>query len=359
MNLSAQRSTASRWSAGWQGVIDPLGETPERHRCADSQQYKRVAKLTARRVGDQPRTRAISVHTPWVTAYKDERADLSSVGGSASRLISDSAIQEYDLQTGKPLKTWDALDHIPLARLLRRSGVADDRRGRLPRRTRSNSVGGGKYLVSMRNTWAAYQMHQDRQRRSRHWSASSRASSSRRAPRSSGSTTCSCTRATWSACSTTLAAHRRRSAAERSHTRAGAEAQHHGQDGHAGGPVHARQEVKRRVPGQHRLLPNGNVAIGWGSQPFFSELSNTGKVLLDVAFLNPDANYRTDVQRIRRALARAQRRRLKGNHGAPVFANWNGATQLAAWRALALNDQSILQWSSPARTSPDPKPRSS
>ena len=65
--------------------------------------------------------------------------------------------------------------------------------------------------------------------------------------------------------------------------------------------------------GNTDLLPNGNVAIGWGSQPFFSELSKTGKVLLDVAFPNPDVNYRTYVQRWTATPSRgAQRGRAQG-----------------------------------------------
>ena len=95
--------------------------------------------------------------------------------------------------------------------------------------------------------------------------------------------------------------------------------------------------------GNTDLLPNGNVAIGWGSQPFFSELSNTGKVLLDVAFPNPDVNYRTYVQRWTAAPSRGPNAVVrKGNHGALVFASWNGATQLAAWRVLAGSDAKHL-----------------
>jgi hypothetical protein len=32
-----------------------------------------------------------------------------------------------------------------------------------------------------------------------------------------------------------------------------------------------------------QVLPNGNVFIGWGSEPFFSEFSCDGKLLLTLA----------------------------------------------------------------------------
>ena len=41
--------------------------------------------------------------------------DLSKYGGAYNGALIDSAVQEYDLKTGKLLYSWDALDHIPLS----------------------------------------------------------------------------------------------------------------------------------------------------------------------------------------------------------------------------------------------------
>ena len=51
----------------------------------------------------------ISGGDAWVTAYKDVPMDLSTFGGPTNGTLSDSAVQEYDLKTGKLVKTWDAL----------------------------------------------------------------------------------------------------------------------------------------------------------------------------------------------------------------------------------------------------------
>ena len=69
----------------------------------------------------------------WVTANKNVPMDLSKYGGAYNGALIDSAVQEYDLKTGKLLRNWDALDAHPAERV---AGVAADQRvpvGRLPR----------------------------------------------------------------------------------------------------------------------------------------------------------------------------------------------------------------------------------
>ena len=81
--------------------------------------------------------------------------DLSKYGGAYNGALIDSAVQEYDLKTGKLLRNWDALDHIPLSQSqasLPTNGFPWDA-------YHVNSIqltGDGKFLVSMRDTWAAY-----------------------------------------------------------------------------------------------------------------------------------------------------------------------------------------------------------
>ena len=69
-------------------------------------------------------------------------------------------MQEYDLRTGKLIRSWDALDHIPLG----------DSRATLPTNgfpwdayhvNAINVPGDGTFVVSMRNTWAAYKVDID------------------------------------------------------------------------------------------------------------------------------------------------------------------------------------------------------
>ena len=100
----------------------------------------------------------ISGDDAWVTANKNLPMNLSQVRRRPPTARSiDSAVQEYNLKTGKLVRTWDALDHIPVHGLPR--DPADQRVpvGRLPRQL-DQPAPHGTLLVSMRNTWAAYQI---------------------------------------------------------------------------------------------------------------------------------------------------------------------------------------------------------
>ena len=70
-------------------------------------------------------------------------------------VFTDSAVQEYDLRTGKLLYSWSAAQHIP-----RHDSYTQPPPNGFPWDTyHVNSVepyGNGTFLVSMRNTWAIY-----------------------------------------------------------------------------------------------------------------------------------------------------------------------------------------------------------
>jgi hypothetical protein len=88
--------------------------------------------------------------------------------------------------------------------------------------------------------------------------------------------------------------------------------------------------------GSLQRLPDGNVFVGFGSEPFFSEFSSRGKLLLDASLPVDDGTYRTyrfpwtATPKTRPAVA-AQR----SGSSVSVFASWNGATKVAKWEVLA------------------------
>ncbi len=81
--------------------------------------------------------------------------------------------------------------------------------------------------------------------------------------------------------------------------------------------------------GSVQLLPNGDVLVGWGTDPHFTEFSAGGAVRLDATLPHGGENYRTLrfpwTGRPRDAPAAVVR-------GSTIFASWNGATDVAAWR---------------------------
>jgi hypothetical protein len=85
-------------------------------------------------------------------------------------------------------------------------------------------------------------------------------------------------------------------------------------------------------------LSNGDVVVGWGQVPFMSTFTRTGRLLFDGAFPEPDISYRTHVQRwVGRPLDPPRAAAVARGAGATtVYASWNGATEVAAWRVVDL-----------------------
>jgi len=89
--------------------------------------------------------------------------------------------------------------------------------------------------------------------------------------------------------------------------------------------------------GSVQVLPNGNVFVGWGSEPVFSEFSKDGELLFDATFPPKDASYRAfrfpwsgrPSEELAVAVEAGSGDELK------VYASWNGATQVATWEVLA------------------------
>jgi hypothetical protein len=81
--------------------------------------------------------------------------------------------------------------------------------------------------------------------------------------------------------------------------------------------------------GSVQLLGNGDVLVGWGTDPHFTEFSAAGGVRLDATLPHGGESYRTLRfpwrGRPREAPAAVRR-------GSTVYASWNGATEVAAWR---------------------------
>jgi hypothetical protein len=95
--------------------------------------------------------------------------------------------------------------------------------------------------------------------------------------------------------------------------------------------------VLASAEGNVQLLPNGNVLVGWGTAPAFSEYAPSGKQIWDGLFTPPNDSYR-----VYRSPWNAQPTTSPaisvsaGSGGAvTVYASWNGATDVARWQLLA------------------------
>jgi Arylsulfotransferase (ASST) len=102
--------------------------------------------------------------------------------------------------------------------------------------------------------------------------------------------------------------------------------------------------------GSARVLGNGNVLVGWGAAPVFTEFSEAGRVLFNGRLTTGKGSYRAAraewTGRPTTAPKVAAQRR--GSRVA-VWASWNGATEVARWQVLAGDGPDALQPSGGAR----------
>jgi hypothetical protein len=89
--------------------------------------------------------------------------------------------------------------------------------------------------------------------------------------------------------------------------------------------------------GNMQMLPNGNVFVGWGSQPWLSEFSPDGTLLYDATFPAAVQSYRDF--RLPWTASPGEPPTIALDAGAPgsltVYASWNGATEVASWDVVA------------------------
>jgi Arylsulfotransferase (ASST) len=88
--------------------------------------------------------------------------------------------------------------------------------------------------------------------------------------------------------------------------------------------------------GDTQQLSNGNVFVGWGSEPYFSEFSPSGRLLFEAELPGPNLTYRATLEQWQGEPLTVPLGAVRRSAGkTTVYASWNGATALASWRVLA------------------------
>jgi hypothetical protein len=96
-------------------------------------------------------------------------------------------------------------------------------------------------------------------------------------------------------------------------------------------------ELLCETQGSVQVLPNGNVFVGWGSEPIYSEFDRDGQLLFSAAFPTESETYRAfrlpwSGQPANDPAAVAER---GAEDEVKIYASWNGATEVATWQVLA------------------------
>ena len=93
--------------------------------------------------------------------------------------------------------------------------------------------------------------------------------------------------------------------------------------------VHHPNALQAHAMGNAQLLDNGDLLVGWGSEPYFTEFAPDGSIRFDARLPHGGQNYR--VLRFSWSGRPTSPPHLVAKERV-VYASWNGATELASWR---------------------------
>ena len=348
LNLQVQTYQGKPVLTYWDGTVANTGEMKGNWHVLNNR-YKEIAKIPDTIDGWQPSGHEFYITksgTALTTGYRYlPHRDLSAKGGSTDQTLLDSGVVEVDIKTGKLVKAWSADEHIPMADGIPpanpNSPAAYD-----PWHINSIDVDkDGNWLVSMRNTWAIYKVNSTDG--SIIWTLGGKGNQFQIPDNVAFAFQHD---ARWQPNGEMTIFD---------NDCCGFIPQPSGPP-KAAPPVHGSQSRGMQIKvdeankvvslvredklydlisgtqGSRQPLPNGNVFMGWGQQPFYSEFSKTGTLLLSVRYPDQNESYR------------AYRLPWKGNPTAKpaaaarpsgrntrVYMSWNGATEAIAWRIWA------------------------
>ena len=327
-NLNLQTYDGAPVLTWWQGdVVEGHGQGVD---VIDSAAYKRVATVHAGNglYADLHDFQVTPAGTAWITAFIPQHADLSAYGGRADGLLDDGAVQEIDIRTGLVMFQWNALAHVAIPATYMH---APRWPGKVLDYFHVNSIDplpDGDMLISSRNTWALYLVSQ-----------TTGAVIWRLGGKDSSFTLDDGLRFAWQHDAQVLPD--------------GTISLFDNGDRTSRALVLNVDEKNRRVTmrraythpealfassqGNVQTLPNGNVLVGWGAQPYVSEFTPDGTMIFDAKLDGPGLisyrAYRAPWQGAGDAHPRVTL--VRGSRTTDVYVSWNGDTRVTHWTVHA------------------------
>jgi hypothetical protein len=334
-NLQMQQYEGRSVLTWWQGYIPPQGFGQGEDVIADSS-YHQILRMRAGNglLADLHEFKVTPQNTALLTVFDPIRCNLSGIGGPSNGAVTDSLFQEIDLKTHLVRREWHPLDHVALTQSY---ASPTNAKPEWPydyfHLNSINQRRDGSILISARNTSALYELSPSTgeviaQIGGKHGSEKLGAGTS------------------------TAYQHDAEELPNGNFTifDNGGVPKVHSQsrglivsvnpakktDTLVGQYVHPKH-LLAGSQGNVQPLENGNMFIGWGAEPYFSEYSPTGALVFDAHLPHKTESYRayrfpwTGTPTNGPAIAAAP----GANGTVTVYASWNGATTVASWRVLA------------------------
>ena len=321
-NLEVQRYHGQPVLTWWQGAVDLIAD----------QHYRVIATVRAQDgyVADVHEFQVTPQGTALIDVYSPVHENLTRYGGPANGTVMDCIIQELDIKTGRLLWEWHALAHIPPNESY--TGPSSRATWDPYHLNTIQQLPSGNLLISTRNTWGVYWIKPSTSKIV--WSLGGKHSSFKLGPGA---------RFEWQHDShllgNTVTVFDDADAPQEEAQSSGKQLKLNTQTMTAT-LVHRYTHTPPELAGAAgsvQTLPDHNVFIGWGTDSSFSEYNPQGRQVLDGNFAIGVYSYRAYrfpwVGQPLTAPATADVTSPSGS--VTVFASWNGATQVAAWRVRA------------------------
>jgi hypothetical protein len=344
-NLQVQQYDGHPVLTWWQGYIPPQG-FGQGEEMIYSSAYRQLGRVHAGNgyKADLHDFRITPRGAALLTVFDPIYCDMSAVGGPAGGAVTDSVFQEIDLTTGLVRREWHGLDHVALSESYSSpEGVTTQWPFDFFHINSIDRLAGGETLISARNTWALYELDTTTGQ------VGLRVGGKRSDVKPvNGAATAYQHDATVRPDGTISLFDN--GAVPKVHPQSRAivlSVDPRGRTATLLASYEHSRGLSSGSQGSAQTLAGGNMFVGWGSQPYFSEFSSAGQLLYDAHWHGSYQSYRayrlpwTGAPSAPPAIAASA---PGPGGGVTVYASWNGATAVASWRVLA--------GPSPARLSP-------
>jgi hypothetical protein len=335
-NLQVQQLEGKPVLSWWQGYIPPQG-FGEGEEVIVNSDYEQVDRVHAGNgfTADLHDFHITPQDTAVLTVFDPVDCNLSNVGGPSGGAVTDAIFQEIDLRTGLVRREWHSLDHVSLSDSY---SAATTTSTKWPfdffHLNSIDQLPSGRTLISARNTWTLYELN------TLTGQIVLRVGGKHSSVKLAGGA------ATAFQHDATVLANGTISVFDN-----GGVPNVHPQSRGIVLSVNPQTKTDTVVSeyehsaalssgsqGNIQQLANGNMFVGWGAEPYFSEFNSAGQLLFDGHMHGSYQSYRTyrfpwtgtptTMPAIAAVTARA-------GGPATVYASWNGATLLTSWRVLA------------------------
>ena len=314
--------------------------------------------------------------TMLLLAYVATQTDLTEVGGTEDGWVENAVVQEVDMESGDVVFEWSALDHIPVTDSMldfeqehqAQEDDEDDDEAELGTQDQPfdyfhiNSAtldDDGSILVSARHTHAVYQL--DRDTGAVQWILGGKSSDFEMAEDAVFEWQHSAARDA-DGTITLLDNHTKEDDGDSSRGLR-LEVDEDAMTASVATEYAPPQERPAGSMANTQPLENGNMIVGWGAQPYYSEFTKEGELLYDVC--HGDACHEAKYDGGGGSY-RAYKGQWEGdpntspdavveehdNGQQRVYMSWNGATEVDRWRLVAGPDEdNVTQETSVQKTS--------